>query len=74
MYKLKNTTRLGNEFTYYIEYETFFKTYDITIYHDMDLNIWDATSYDGNTCRDIGSDAAILIMNDLMLQKYEGSN
>ena len=72
MYKLKNITRLDNEIIYYINYETFFKTYDITIYHDMDLNIWDGTSYDGITCRDIDPDAAVLIINDLMLQTYEG--
>lgn len=72
MYKLKHISRLGNEITYHIDYETFFKTYDITIYHDMDLNIWDGTSYDGIACRDIDTDTAVLIINDLILQTYEG--
>lgn len=72
MYKLKHVSRLGNEITYCIDYETFFKTYDITIYHDMDLNTWDGTSYDGNNCRDINPDEAVLIINDIMLQTCEG--
>ena len=72
MYKLKHVSKLDNDVTYNIEYKTFFKTYDITIYHDESLNTWDGTSYDGNCYRDIDPDTAVLIINDLMIQTYEG--
>lgn len=72
MYKIKYVSQLGSDIAYNIEYKTIFKTYDINIYHDMDLNIWDGTSYDGIACRDIDPDTAVLIINDLMIQTYEG--
>lgn len=43
MFELKNVSRLGNELTYDIKYQTPLCTYDITIYHDESLNIWDGT-------------------------------
>ena len=74
MYELKSVSQLGNDITYDIEYKTFFKTYDITIYHDESLNTYDGVTYDGDTYRDIESGVAILIMNELTLQNYKGVN
>ena len=75
MYRLKHVSKLGNDIAYYIEYKTFLGTSDITIYYDTTLNTWDGTIHHGNIYRDIVSDKAALIINELLIQTYmKGSN
>ena len=70
MYRIKHVSQLGSDIAYNIEYKTIFKTYDINIYYDKALNIWNGTMTEGTTYYDIGSDKAGLIISELLTQTY----
>ena len=69
MYILKNTTRLGNDTTYYIDRITPLGSNDITIHHDDVLNIWDGAILDKNNCRDLKHDEVLNIIKEISKTK-----
>ena len=69
MYILKNTTRLGNDTTYYIDRVTPLGTSDITIHHDNVLNIWDGAILDKNNCRDMKHNEVLNIIKEISKKK-----
>ena len=71
MYKLKNTTKLGNDITYYIDRITPLGSSDITIHHDDVLNIWDGAILERNTYKDLKHDEILNIMKEVnKMEKY----
>ena len=69
MYILKNTTRLGNDTTYYIDRITPLGSNDIIIHHDDVLNIWDGAILDKNNCRDLKHDEVLNIIKEISKTK-----
>ena len=66
MYRIKHVSKLGNDIAYSIEYKTFFKTYDIIIYHDESLNTWDGTIIEYGSWRDLTHDEIMDIIKEVL--------